>query len=70
MAGEPGAGDILSAVCGTELPYTFRFRELKRGESVVCTCGPDPIIIIVNLLDSFVLFPRFCVRMYPYYTRH
>jgi len=44
--------------------------ETSEVQFVICTCALDPVIVVVHLLDSFALSPYFCVRMYPYYTRH
>jgi hypothetical protein len=50
--------------------YTFKFRELE-GEAVrsLYMWAGSPFRFM-NLLDSFVLSPRFCVCVYPYYTRY
>jgi len=64
VAGEPGGGDILGAIGRAGSLYSRVSRTRERGEAVVYrACGLVPVII-VNLLDSFVLSPRFCVRMY------
>lgn len=53
MAGEPGAGDILSAVYRAGSARSQISRTRKRGETVVCcACGLAPVIVVNTLTVS------------------